>query len=154
MYQVISSQVAKILNFDIWTSHDIYIYVSYALKKSFHVINSSHSTFFAFFIMPKMGNRHENRWNFMSKKKATQNWDDFMEKTQHTDLDIIIRHLSMSLFFSFIKKPGLGFFLTEFWFFSGFCPHRTLFVVTRLLIVLRGSFTAFLKAYMFVFTKM
>jgi hypothetical protein len=46
----------------------------------------------------------------MSKKKATQNWDSFMEKTQHTGLDINIKQLSMSLFFPFIVKPGLGFF--------------------------------------------
>ena len=58
---------------------------------------------------------------FHVKKKATQNWDDFMEKTQHTDLHIIIRHPSMSLFFSFIKKPGLGFFFwRNFEFFQDF----------------------------------
>ncbi len=58
--------------------------------------------------------------------------DDFWEKNRHTGQDIIIRHPCMSLFFSFIKKPGLGFFFDGILIFfrissslHTFCSYRT-----------------------------
>ena len=57
-------------------------------------------------------NRRENRKKTPSKKNPKQNWGVYIEKTQHGDLDIIIRQPSMFSFFPFFMMPVLGVF---FW---------------------------------------
>ena len=59
-------------------------------------------------------NRRENRKKTPSKKKNKQNWGVYIEKTQHGDLDIIIRQPSMFSFFPFFMMPVLGVFFDGF----------------------------------------